>query len=244
MGTTSTDAPTRAPEARKRDPERTREDILRVATSEFAERGLAGGRVDEIAAKTATTKRMIYYYFGSKEGLYLAVMEEAYGAIRAAEQDLDVAHLPPVEALRSLAASTYDYATTHPDFIRLVAIENIHRAEHIRKSKTMHDRNSTAVTTLAQVLARGIAQGIFRDDIDAVDVHMMISSYAFFAVANQHTFGLLFDRDLLDPDRHEHYRTLACDMIVSTMTANPGTQHPAPSAIPALGAPEPRLAPS
>src|SRR5437764_14736455 len=127
MTTTSGDT---APE-RQRAAERTRQDSLDVATSEFARNGYAGARVDEIAAKTRTTKRMIYYYFGSKEQLYVTVLERAYQMIRSIEQELDVEHLDPVDAIRQLAELTFDHHESHPDFIRLVSIENIHRAEHI-----------------------------------------------------------------------------------------------------------------
>ena len=210
------------PVVKRRDAQRTRESILRAATTEFADNGFAGGRVDEIAAQTATTKRMIYYYFRSKEGLYLAVMESAYAVIRRLEQNLDVDGLDPVDALRSLAESTYDHHTSHRDFVRLVAIENVHRAEHIRNSGVIRDLNSTAVQTLERVLGRGVAAGVFRSDIDALDVHMMISAYSVFHVANRYTFRVLFERDLLDVDRNERYRRLAGDMIVATMTAPQG----------------------
>lgn len=210
------------PVVKRRDAQRTRESILRAATTEFADNGFAGGRVDEIAAQTATTKRMIYYYFRSKEGLYLAVMESAYAVIRRLEQNLDVDGLDPVDALRSLAESTYDHHTSHRDFVRLVAIENVHRAEHIRHSEVIRDLNSTAVQTLERVLGRGVAAGVFRSDIDALDVHMMISAYSVFHVANRYTFRVLFERDLLDVDRNERYRRLAGDMIVATMTAPEG----------------------
>jgi AcrR family transcriptional regulator len=205
-------------EPRQRDAQRTQADILHVATSEFASNGFAGARVDEIAALTKTTKRMIYYYFGSKEGLYLRVMEAAYEGIRRLEQQLDVDHLTPVDALRRLAESTYDHHTSHRDFVRLVAIENIHRAKIISTSTVIHDLNSTAVKTLEGVLRRGIDDGTFRADIDALDLHMLISSYAIFHVANRYTFRALFARDLLADDRHEHYRRLAGDVVVATMT--------------------------
>jgi AcrR family transcriptional regulator len=205
-------------ERRQRDSQRTRADILRVATSEFASNGFAGARVDEIAELTQTTKRMIYYYFGSKEGLYLRVMEAAYEGIRRLEQELDVDHLPPVDALRRLAESTYDHHTSHRDFVRLVAIENIHRATIISTSTVIHDLNSTAVETLERVLKRGIDDGTFRTDIDALDLHMLISSYSIFHVANRYTFRALFGRDLLEESRHEYYRRLAGDVVVATMT--------------------------
>ena len=116
---------------RQRDADRTRADILDVAAREFADRGFAGGRVDEIAEQTSTTKRMIYYYYGSKEQLFVAVLERAYAEIRAAEQTIDVDHLEPLAAIRRLAELTFDHHESRPDFSRLVSIENIHRAEHI-----------------------------------------------------------------------------------------------------------------
>ena len=208
-----------APTIRRRDPDRTRQDILTVATTEFAANGYDGARVDEIAALTQTTKRMIYYYFDSKEGLYLRVIEAAYQGIRNLEQSLDVDGLTPVEGLRRLAETTFDHHTTHRDFVRLVAIENIHRAEHISSSTTITDLNSTAIATLTKVLERGKADGSFRPDVDALDVHAMISAYAIFHVANRYTFRTLFGRDLLDAERHDHYRALAGDMVVGAVTA-------------------------
>lgn len=209
---------------RRRDPVSTKQDILTVATAEFARRGFSGARVDEIAEATLTTKRMIYYYFGSKEGLYLAVMESAYQVIRRLEQDLDIENLPPIDALRSLAESTYDHHTSHRDFVRLVAIENIHHGEMISQSEVIPDLNKTAVQTLSRVLERGIDSGEFRDDIDALDLHMMISSYAVFHVANRYTFRTLFGRDLLADERHERYRQLAGEMIIAVML-NQSTQN-------------------
>jgi AcrR family transcriptional regulator len=209
-------------EQRQRDAGRTRADILDVATAVFAANGFSGARVDEIAELTQTTKRMIYYYFGSKEGLYLRVMEAAYEGIRRLERQLDVAGLSPVDALRRLAESTYDHHTSHRDFVRLVAIENIHNAKYIANSTVIHDLNSTAIDTLEVVLRRGVDDGTLRADVDALDVHMLISAYAIFHVANRYTFRTLFERDLLDASRHEHYRRLAGDMVVATMSIAPG----------------------
>lgn len=198
--------------------ERTREDILKVATAEFAANGYAGARVDEIAARTRTTKRMLYYYFGSKEGLYLAVLERVYAQIRRVERGIQIDELSPDEALRKLAEATYDHHTTHEAFIQLVSIENIHRAEHLRKSSTILRENVTAITLLQEVIGRGVREGTFRDDIDALDVHMIISAYAFFHVANRHTFAAIFKRDMLDPALQDEHRRLIGDMIVATMT--------------------------
>ncbi|MGL4257391.1 MAG: TetR family transcriptional regulator [Microbacterium sp.] len=198
---------------------RTRSDILDVATAEFAANGYAGARVDEIAARTRTTKRMIYYYFGSKDGLYLAVLERAYAQIRQVERGIQVDQLAPDEALRTIAEATYAHHTTHEAFIQLVSIENIHRAEHLRQSETILRENVTAITLLENVIERGVRAGLFREDVDAVDVHMAISAYACFHVANRHTFAAIFDRDMLDPALQESHRRLIGDMIVAMMTA-------------------------
>lgn len=205
---------------------RTREDILRVATAEFAANGYAGARVDEIAARTRTTKRMIYYYFASKESLYLAVLERVYAQIRQVERGIKIDQLAPDEALRRIAEATYDHHTTHQAFIQLVSIENIHRAEHLKQSDTILRENATAITLLAEVIDRGVRADVFRDDVDAVDVHMVISAYACFHVANRHTFAAIFGRDMLDPQLQDSHRRLIGDMIVATMTDRPGGPSP------------------
>lgn len=207
---------------RQRDAERTRAEILDVATAEFAEQGYAGARVDEIAARTRTTKRMLYYYFGSKQGLYVAVLERAYVGIRELEQTLEVDDLPPARAVRALAELTFDHHESHPAFIRLVGIENIHHAEHLRTSPILPGLADPAVDVLGRILERGRAAGLFRDDVDALDVHMMISAFCVFRTANRHTFQAIFDRDLLDAGRRDHYRRMLGDMVVEYLTAHVG----------------------
>jgi AcrR family transcriptional regulator len=199
---------------RQRDAERTQREILDVATREFADRGYAGGRVDEIAAQTRTTKRMIYYYFGSKERLFVAVLERAYATIRAAEQTIEVDHLEPAAAIRRLAELTFDHHESHPDFIRLVSIENIHRAEHIAGNDDLAGQNTPAIELIEKILARGYRDGSFTRAVDAVDLHMMISAFCVFRVANRHTFGAIFDRDLADAALRERYRRMLGDMVV------------------------------
>src|SRR3954464_14935048 len=180
---------------RKYDPEQTKSNIIEIATAEFAAMGLSGARVDAIAERTSTTKRMLYYYFGSKEGLYTEVLERAYAEIRVAERDLDVEHLEPVAAIRRLAQLTFDHHEAHPDFIRLVSIENIHRAEHMRGAGRFADLNTPALDVIGRILARGGADGTFNRDAEAIDVHMMISAFCVFRVANRHTWTTLFGRD-------------------------------------------------
>jgi AcrR family transcriptional regulator len=208
----------RATAPRRRDPARTQTEILDVATREFAARGYSGARVDEIAALTRTTKRMIYYYFGGKEGLFVAVLQRAYARIRALEQEVDVEHLDPEAAVRCVAELTFDHHESHPDFIRLVSIENIHRAEHMAKLDDFVALNSPAIAVLEGILERGYAGGTFRRRIDPVDMHMMISAFCVFRVANRHTFGTIFGRDMLDPELRDRYRRMVGDMVVSYLT--------------------------
>jgi AcrR family transcriptional regulator len=204
---------------RRRDPDGTQTEILDVATREFAEHGYSGARVDEIAALTRTTKRMIYYYFQSKEGLLVAVLQRAYARIRALEQEVEVDHLDPEAAIRRVAELTFDHHEAHPDFIRLVTIENIHRAEHMAKLDEFAQLNHPAIAVLEGILERGYTEGRFRRTVDAVDLHMMISAFCVFRVANRHTFGTLFDRDMLAPGARDHYRQMVGDMAVGYLTA-------------------------
>jgi AcrR family transcriptional regulator len=210
--------PTRATVDRTRDRDRTRAEILAVATREFSEHGYSGARVDEIAERMRTTKRMIYYYFESKQGLYAAVLAEAYAEIRRKEQTIEVDHLDPVAAIRRMAELTFDHHESHPDFIRLVAIENIHRAEHLAQLPDLEQLGSPAIEVIDAILVRGREAGSFTRDVDALDVHMLISSFCVFRIANRHTFGALFGRDLLDPDRRDAYRRMLGDVVVSYLT--------------------------
>jgi AcrR family transcriptional regulator len=183
------------PPPRTNDPERTKADIIEVAIREFSEKGLAGARIDLIAEAMRTSKRMIYYYFGSKEGLYIAVLEEAYRRMRDIELGLHLEDLPPEDALRKLVGFTVDYQRAHPEFIRLVMNENMHRGEFIAQSKTIEKLNVPAIAGLRKVLDRGQKAGVFRNGIDPVDLHMSISALSVFNVANRHTFSIIFKRD-------------------------------------------------
>ena len=206
----------------QRDAERTRAELLAVATEVFAESGYSGARVDEIAERTRTTKRMIYYYFGGKEQLYLAVLEDAYRGIREAEQKLTVDHANPVEAIRRLAEVTFDHHIAHDAFIRLVSIENIHRGEFIRQLRELPELSRPATSLLDDILRDGRAAGVFRPDVTALDVHLVISSYCVFQVANRYTFGYLFDVDLADISQRAHLRRMIGDVIVGWLTASVG----------------------
>jgi AcrR family transcriptional regulator len=196
-----------------RDAERTRAELIDVATQIFAEHGFAGARVDVIAEQTRTTKRMIYYYFGGKEQLYMAVLEHAYRGFRSVEDSVELDKLEPVDAIRTLAERTFDHHLEHPEFVRLVSIENIHRGEYVRRLASLREFSQPAADAIQKVLARGVEEGVFRKDIGPVDVHMLISAYCVFQVANRHTFGQLFDVDFDDLDERRRMRSTLGDIV-------------------------------
>jgi AcrR family transcriptional regulator len=203
------------PSERQRDPERTRAEILQVATAEFARVGYSGARVDNITALTRTTKRMIYYYFGGKEQLYVAVLEQAYGDIRAIEQQLDLKHLSPVEAMRTLAELTFDYHDKHPEFIRLVADENVHNAEHVLDSKQLGGLNSPVLSLIQNILNRGYRDGVFHRKVKAIEVHTLMSALCFYRVSNQATVKAIFGYDMSSPTTRRRQRLFIAEMIPS-----------------------------
>ena len=180
----------------KQDPEGVRSNILTVALEEFAEHGLSGARMDDIAAKTRTSKRMIYYYFGDKEGLYRKALEEAYREVRIGEEELRLDHLDPVEALRQLAEFTFDHHRRNPDFIRLVMIENIHHGDYLKHSEVIRKLNETAISRIEGIYRKGVASGDFRPDLTPLAIHWQISALSFFNVSNRVSFSLLFGQDL------------------------------------------------
>ncbi len=193
--------------------------IMEVARAEFAEKGLAGARIDEIANATHTSKRMIYYYFSSKEGLYLAVLEAAYREMREHEAELDLDNMPPLDALKRLVQYTFDHHRNNEDYIRLVMSENIHRGQYMAQSGLIQELNSPAIGAIASVYARGVATGIFRAGLDPVDIHASISALAFFNVSNRHTFGLIFKQDWQDPQLEALRRGNVIDMVVRYLQA-------------------------
>ncbi len=201
------------PTNRSNNPEGTRRNIIDVAAREFAENGLSGARIDEIAAKTKSSKRMIYYYFGDKEGLYLKVLEEAYSRVRAEEALLDLAGMEPREALDALVRFTFDHHDRNPDFIRLVMIENIHHADFLARSQVIQKLNVRAIDAVADLYRRGVEHGVFRQGIDPVELHWQISALCFFNVSNRATFSKIFKRDLGSKKSLASLRERVVDMV-------------------------------
>lgn len=212
--------PTRTRGARaswKQNPEAVKEDILRVALEEFATNGLSGARVDEIAARTETSKRMIYYYFGDKEGLYRAVLETAYSEVRSGENELDLEGLEPEKALRRLVEFTFDHHHRNPAFIRLVMIENIHHGRYITQSELIRDLNRGAIDHLEEVLDRGRRAGLFRQDADPLVVHWQISALSFFNVSNDATFSAIFGNSLSKPAGQQVLREWVAESVLRSV---------------------------
>ncbi len=198
---------------RTNDPARTMAEILAVATHEFADKGLTGARIDAIAAATRTSKRMIYYYFGSKEGLYVAVLEEAYRRVRQTEGDQHLEDLSPMLALRRLVEFTFDHHQGNQDFIRLVMSENIQRGQYLAQSKSVRQVNLAAIDTIEKLYQRGVAEGVFRAGLDPLDIHASISALSFFNVSNQYTFGLIFERDVQEAQALIQRRANVVEMV-------------------------------
>jgi len=209
----------RAPPARKSgvrvvNPEANRRDIIEVATAEFAAHGLTGARVDVIAGKTQCSKRLIYYYFGDKEGLYMAALEHVYRRVRSNEGLTDFDSLPPADALRTLVAFRFDHHFQNPDFVRMVMIENVHNARFLKQSKTIHEVSTSAITRIDDIYQRGVASGVFRGGLQAVDIHWQISAMSFYNVSNLATFSALFDCDLKAPDTVARLRNHTMEAVL------------------------------
>jgi AcrR family transcriptional regulator len=180
-----------------RDPEKTRLRILEAATAEFARYGLGGARVDRIAGRSGANKRMLYYYFGSKENLFLAALEESYARIRSAERALNLEHRDPREALRRLVDFTWTYYLEHPEFMTLLNSENLHKGRHVRRSNRVRQLHSPLVETLRGILRKGEKAGLFRPGVDPVQLYISIAGEGYFYLSNRYTLSRIFDRDLM-----------------------------------------------
>jgi len=205
--------------SRKNNPEKTRENILQEAIVEFVQQGLSGARVDAIAERIHTSKRMIYYYFGSKEQLYVEVLEKLYGDIRSTENRLQLAELTPREAIQRLVEFTFDRHDCNVDFVRIVSIENIHNAEYVKQSQAIKAMNSTILDALGGILRRGVVEGVFRDGLNPLDVHLLITSFCFYRVSNRHTVGEIFQIDLPDVAIKQRHRQMICESVLRYLQA-------------------------
>lgn len=199
--------------SRKNNPEKTRDGILQAAIAEFVAQGLSGARVDAIAERTQTSKRMIYYYFNSKEQLYGEVLEKLYGDIRYTESRLNLDVLEPMAAIQRLVEFTFDHHDRNVDFVRIVCIENIHNGENVKQSSTIRGLSQDVLQALDETLRRGEKQGVFRQGVQAVDLHMLMSAFCFYRVSNRHTFSEIFQIELEDPLVKVRHKAMISDSV-------------------------------
>jgi len=211
--------PARRPVTVQRDPDRTRAAILRAATAEFTAKGLSGARVDAIAERAGVNKRMLYHYFGDKQGLYLAVLEETYAAIRTAELDLNLKDCDPETGIRKLVTFTWQYFIDHPEFLSLLATENFNRAAYLKKSRKIRHLHAPLGETIADLLKRGAAQGVFRRGVDPVELYISIAALGFFYMSNRHTLSTIFGKDLAAPARLSQRGEHIVDVVLAYLKA-------------------------
>ncbi|SDD10373.1 TetR family transcriptional regulator [Paraburkholderia lycopersici] len=199
----------------KRDPEGTRRRILLAAAEEFANGGLFGARVDQIARRAETNERMLYYYFGSKEQLFTAVLEYAFGALNEAERALDLGGLAPVEAITRLAHFVWDYYRDHPELLRLVNNENLHEARYMQKSTRIREMISPIVATLGAILTRGESAGLFRPSIDPLRLYVTLSGMGYYIVSNRYTLNATLGRDFSTAAERAEIIQLNTEMLLA-----------------------------
>jgi AcrR family transcriptional regulator len=212
----------------RRDPEGTRDKVLRAALAEFSEKGLGGARVDEIALRAGVNKRMLYHYFGSKDDLFLAALENVYADIRTHEKSLDLENLSPVEAMRTLVIFTWDYFVANPHFITMLNSENLHRARHLKESSSIQAMHSPLIALLAGILLRGEAAGVFRAGVDPMELYISIASLGYFYLSNVHTLSTIFARDFGSQDERRRRRQHNVEVILGYLRPAADGQGTAP----------------
>ncbi len=206
---------------RPRDAEQTRKRILDAATVEFARKGLGGARVDAIALRSKSNKRMIYHYFGSKDRLFKEVIEAAYVGIRTAEQKLHLTELEPEEAISTLVRFTWNYYLQHPEFLTLVNSENLHRAKHLKASEVIRAVSGEFMKMVKQILDHGVAEDVFRDDIDPVQLNITIAAIGYYYLTNRFTGSIVFERDLMAPEHLDARLQFNLDTILRLVKKHP-----------------------
>jgi TetR/AcrR family transcriptional regulator len=208
-----------APPAPRREPELNRAVLLAAAAMEFASHGFKGARMEHIAGNAGITRAMIYYYFGGREALYLATLEEVYRWIRECEMAVQVDSLDATEAMRRLVEFRIDFYARNPTFVALVSIENQHEGAFLRDSEVVRGRGTANLARTRAVLERGQREGVFRRDVDPLDLHQLMVSLGVFNVSNRHTFGLIFGRDMESEGELKRTRRLATDAVLRYLAA-------------------------
>ncbi len=203
--------------SRRRDPAATRKKLLTAARREFSRNGLAGARVDEIAARAGVNKQLVYHYFGDKDALYLAVLEWVYEEIRAKERELNLAGLLPEQAITKLIESSFDHLAEHPDFIVLLNDENRGGARHVRGSKKLEAMHSPLVSMVSKILGEGVRTGVFRKGINPVHLYISIAGLSYFFFSNTHTLSAIFGKELSSPAARRARRKHVVDLVLQAL---------------------------
>jgi TetR/AcrR family transcriptional regulator len=201
----------------RRNPAGTRQKLLTAARREFAGSGLAGARVDEIAARAGVNKQLVYHYFGDKDALYLAVLEWVYAEIREHERQLNLEGLPPERAIRKLIESSFDYLAAHPDFIVLLNDENRGGARHVRGSRKLEAMHSPLVSMVSKILSQGVRAGTFRKGINPVHLYISIAGLSYFFFSNTPTLSAIFGRNLSTAAAKRARRRHVVDLVLQAL---------------------------
>ncbi len=202
----------------KRNAELTRAKIIAVATDDFAENGYAGARVDTIVKNAGISKNLLYYYFFSKENLFIKVLEETFAKLRAYQKEVKIRELPPAKGIEKLIIHTFQYFIDHPEFVSLVNTENLHKAKHLKKSKKIQEMHNPLIDNLEHLLKKGEQEGIFRPGINPVDLYLSISGLGYYYQANQYTLSTIFNIDLSTDDHLQKKRAHMVDVILSYLS--------------------------
>lgn len=213
----------RRPGVREQAAQTTRDNILRAATKVFARYGYEGGSVEKISKAAKSFDRMIYYYFGSKEGLFIEVLEETYKRMNDAESQLKLDVGNPVDALQDVIRFVVGYYRKNPEFITLLNTENLHKGKHISKSMRAREYSSPAIEVIRRVLESGQDQGIFRPDILARDVYLLIAATGYFYMSNRHTLSAFLGEDMETPDALAHWQAFVIDSVLRIVAPTPGS---------------------
>ena len=207
---------------KRRDAAATRQRILDAALEEFAAKGLDAARIEDIADQAGTNRRMAYYYFGSKEGLYLAALETSYIQLVEVEEAIDVEALGPVDAIEALVAAKFEHYVKYPHYIEFVKMENLYQARHLKTSQRIAEMRAPLISIIQRVLHRGEALGVWRPGVDPLDLYLSICALGFFVFSNRHTLGVIFDADVTSPKALSRRRALIVDMIKAYLTDSNG----------------------
>lgn len=212
-------ATVRSETSQTRDPERTRRTILDAAKSEFCQHGLKGARIERITKKSGSNPRMIYHYFGNKEGLYLAVLESVYGEIRKQEQKLDLSEKDPLTGMRHLILFTFDFFATHSDFIALINNENILRGRFLKRLPSIQAMTNPLIESIRKLLERGHAEGVFRGQVDAIQLYVSIVAQSQLHISNRYTLSVLFNVDITSKEWLANRREHTLDLLIGYLTS-------------------------